>query len=1149
MSRYLIDYLSTTLHESKAAPQSVEETHCVLWFFCNTEMPNRNSSKGLIWSLVYQTLHPRHNWDLFQHLDKKYCTTAGGYKFVPDIVEEDLWDFLLSISQNARNKRFWLVIDALDELNDDSFDILMTRIRSILTRDLIGRTKFLVTARNGPTKSEGVDHTPDYLDISLNHEDTQQDVETFIRAEVDTLVRRVARRCRITEANAARFEVCVRSASQGNFLNAKLAIAYFQFESESYTREKFENRLQAFSVVRQDVESYYCGLLRQIPQIFRASARDAMLLVLVAVEPLTFAQLSFAVAIKRDHRSAHDVDRDIDVQSVTAFSACCGFLLRQNARHHIEFSHQTVKELILGTEPPAPENMDILPYFRCSLEDAQRFMSNICLFIFKWPAVDSATVYHIATGMITDVGKIEQPREAFDAVCKRLRFPTTIQYFLAYGSHHLGQTSWPIEATQDLLHFFTSQAALLVRLLRYYIDTSTFLEIPTGTLNVVAFGPREPPMKLAVQTGDFPHLLRTMISSGIDVNEQDHRGFTALDWTIARDRSNSFHVLLNMMNGHSQPYTLPRPYTSLHLAVVWLRAEMVEHMSNHSEIDVNALSDSGLMPLAIANGLYEITNLRSLCTCLAISEDEARLRIHDVAMRLLTARDRIDAQSLWDSMKTFMLPLDVIREMLELKNQHSIRSGHDRIPLATLAQRHNWESVEIDIARRRAWDLFVVDQDGLDILMRYAYYGEKSRLVRVLDSIDKEAWPRQAYTTSTFNLVHLCANQDWPDVVLMLLTKFEAQDLDSDHDQRTLLHWAVDYNWDLTMLPLESKLHDWFDQQDTLKQTALHIAVVQHNIDAIKILLARGANMLLQNVHGRNPVHLAAEEGMSAVLEPFLHTATTDFGRTRDGATMLHLMAMWSQRSSVEKLMRTRNPDLETRDKDGSTPLHYAAQFGNSAATVVLLERGAKVVARTKSGMTALHLAIREGHVAVASVLVDYGAQTGVLDGFRQSCFQLAIRTGNEAMLEMIIYHNKVVNHQDCFRKTALHRACSLGAPSVILRVLELQPDCTLVDCHNQTALHLAASSGDTSSLQIVLDYMTRRKTSGINARDVRGRTPLDWTLFHKNVAAQTSLQHEGGRKSHEWQRRFPGEQPYNQNCAWDHLQENGSSLLCHFIR
>jgi len=61
--------------------------------------------------------------------------------------------------------------------------------------------------------------------------------------------------------------------------------------------------------------------------------------------------------------------------------------------------------------------------------------------------------------------------------------------------------------------------------------------------------------------------------------------------------------------------------------------------------------------------------------------------------------------------------------------------------------------------------------------------------------------------------------------------------------------------------------------------------------------------------------------------------------------------------------------DVNARDGDGDTPLHWAAFYGHESVAGTLIERGAVVDAPNDFGVTPLDLATRQEHEGMASLL------------------------------------------------------------------------------------------------------------------------------------------------------------------------------------
>lgn len=201
-----------------------------------------------------------------------------------------------------------------------------------------------------------------------------------------------------------------------------------------------------------------------------------------------------------------------------------------------------------------------------------------------------------------------------------------------------------------------------------------------------------------------------------------------------------------------------------------------------------------------------------------------------------------------------------------------------------------------------------------------------------------------------------------------------------DEDGDTPLHLAVvQANKHLVhhLVYLISRSSRNVDIANKLQQTPLHLAVITGQSDLIPLLLANNASSNLPDRLGRTGLHLAAERNYAECCAALLESRDIDIEvRNFDGYTPVHTGVFHNSFSALRQLLSAGASVSPCDGKSGRTPLHHAAEMGNSSMVQFLISHGADINATTYSGNTPLHSAAGRGHEHVVSALVTAGADT-----------------------------------------------------------------------------------------------------------------------------------------------------------------------------
>lgn len=130
--------------------------------------------------------------------------------------------------------------------------------------------------------------------------------------------------------------------------------------------------------------------------------------------------------------------------------------------------------------------------------------------------------------------------------------------------------------------------------------------------------------------------------------------------------------------------------------------------------------------------------------------------------------------------------------------------------------------------------------------------------------------------------------------------------------------------------------------------------------------------------------------------------------------------------------------NMNEKNQNGWTPLHFACHRGQTAKAVSLIERGANMNEKTQDGWSPLYFACRYGHIHTAVALTKNGANMNEKDEDGRTPIYYACNWGQSAMAMALLENGAVcMNDKDTFGQTPSFFACLRCSPDVVLQMIK----------------------------------------------------------------------------------------------------------------
>lgn len=160
--------------------------------------------------------------------------------------------------------------------------------------------------------------------------------------------------------------------------------------------------------------------------------------------------------------------------------------------------------------------------------------------------------------------------------------------------------------------------------------------------------------------------------------------------------------------------------------------------------------------------------------------------------------------------------------------------------------------------------------------------------------------------------------------------------------------------------------------------------------------------------------------------------------------------------------------DVNEQNKQGWTPLHFAAVRGQTECARVLIENGADMNPLTGTEKTPLHFAAERNFLELAKLLVGNGANLGARDDEGWSPLHYAAEKDRVELAAYLIAQGAEVDMPSTRGGTPLHEASASASPEMINLLLENGADKNIQATNGKTPLDYAIELGNEPAAAIL---------------------------------------------------------------------------------
>lgn len=207
------------------------------------------------------------------------------------------------------------------------------------------------------------------------------------------------------------------------------------------------------------------------------------------------------------------------------------------------------------------------------------------------------------------------------------------------------------------------------------------------------------------------------------------------------------------------------------------------------------------------------------------------------------------------------------------------------------------------------------------------------------------------------------------------------------------------------------------------------------------------------------------------------------------GNSALHYAVVGNHIAIVQQLVQSPDIDIDIENRNGSTPLLSAVDYGHSAIVRILVTANADINFSDMQGFTAIHKAVLTGNLEILKFLLNKDSSSLNSTSTEQQLTPLhqAAFHGKKSAMKILLSNGAFVSPKSSNGTTPLHMAALKNQSKSIKYLIESGADVDMQDNHDRTPLHYSCLFGHLDAASEL-----RKAKASLDKKDFKNQTPLE---------------------------------------------------------